>query len=99
MLKTSGDTGVVEFCCGPGPVIANILELSSPEGEICSLRFAVRYVQQARIAFRVSAIACQVVCCTSFWNGQKEGYVSGRRRINRAVNQHGFIWFSLQRRT
>ena len=50
-------------------------------------------------AFRVSTIACQVVCGTSFWNRRKEGYVSGRRRINRAVNQHVFIWFSLQRRT
>ena len=25
---TSGDPGVVVFCCEPGPVIANILELS-----------------------------------------------------------------------
>ena len=72
---------------------------SREEGEICSFRFAVRYVQQARIAFRVSAIACQVVCSTSFWNGRKEKYVSGRRRISRAVNQHGFLWFSLHRRT
>ena len=73
MLKTSGNTGVVVFCCGPGPVVANIFELSSPEGEICSLRFAVRYVQHARIAFRVSAISCQVICGTSFWNLGKEG--------------------------
>ena len=60
--------GVVELCFGLGPVIGSILELSSPEGEICSLRFAVRFVQQTRITFRVSAIACQVVCGTSFRN-------------------------------
>ena len=42
----NGNTSVVEFCCGPGPVIANILKLSLPEGEICSLRFAVQYVRR-----------------------------------------------------
>ena len=54
------------------------------------MRFAVRYVQQARIASELAQIAYQVVCCTSFWNGRREGYVSGRRRINRAVNP---AWF------
>ena len=43
---TSGDPGVVVFCCEPGPVLANVLELS--RRKICSLLFAVQYVQQAR---------------------------------------------------
>ena len=43
----SGVPGVVVFCCEPGPVIANVLELSRKE-KICSLLFAIRYVQQAR---------------------------------------------------
>ena len=65
-LLVRDDTGLVEFCCGSGPVIAIITVLSSPEGEICSVRFAVKNVQQARIAFLINAIACQVVCCASF---------------------------------
>ena len=45
---------------------SSAISLSSlRQREICSLRFAIRFVQQARITFRVSAIACQVVCGTS----------------------------------
>ena len=45
-LRPAATQASVVFCCEPGPVIAHVLELS--EGEICSLLFAIRYVQQAR---------------------------------------------------
>ena len=61
---TSGDPGVVVFCCEPGPVIANILELSRRRNLL--LAFCSTICAAGTIAFRVTAIACQVVCCTSF---------------------------------
>ena len=52
----SGDPGVVVFCCEPGPVIANVLELSRRRNLL--LAFCNTICAAGTIVFRVTAIAC-----------------------------------------
>ena len=61
---TSADPGVVVFCCEPGPVLANVLDLSKRRNLL--LAFLQYDMCTGTIIFRVTAIACQVVCYTSF---------------------------------
>ena len=92
---TSGDPGVVVFCCEPGPVIANVLELSE---KICSFLFAVLYVQQARSlsVFPRSPVRSSAVPRSD----------TDEKDVNQWASPHQsdsqpawFICFSLQRRT
>ena len=82
---TSGDPGVVVFCCEPGPVIA--MSLSSRE-EICSLLFAVQYVQQAQ---SLSVLPRSPVRSSAVPRSDTDGkdVNQWRRRISQKVNQRG----------